>query len=612
MTTSFSHSMPFGAELTADGAVRFRLWAPGQPEMAVVLGGSDLALAMDPIGDGWFELVTDRARPGSTYQFVMPDGLRVPDPASRAQQDDVNGPSLVIDPASYGWRSGNWNGRPWEDAVLYELHVGAFGNDGTFDGVRRRLDHLARTGITAIELMPVADFAGHRGWGYDGVLPFAPDRAYGGPDALKRLVDECHGQGLMILLDVVYNHFGPEGNYLPLLAPAFFTERHHTPWGAAIDFSRRQVRDFFIHNVLYWLTEYRFDGLRLDAVHAILDDSDPHILVELAETVRQATAGRQVHLVLENASNEARYLKRGADGAPLHYTAQWNDDYHHVVHVLLTGEKDGYYRDFVDDPAGRLMRALTEGFVYQGENSAHEGGAPRGEASGHLPPTAMVNFLQNHDQIGNRAMGERLTTLASDEAVRAALALLLLAPQIPMLFMGEEWGAKEPFLYFCDFHDQLADAVREGRRREFAAFARFAAPEAREAIPDPNAAETIERSVPAWPARETERLADVRTLLSLRRERIVPHLRGAVCAGKAERPSPDSPVAASWILGDGSRLSVVANLSGWAAPSGPAPAGDMLFETHEGLGDRASAGKLPPWSVLWCLDGANATGSAAS
>ena len=488
---------------------------------------------------GWFELVT-AAAPGSRYRYQLDNGLRVADPAARAQEDDVQGPSLVVDPHRYVWQSPAWAGRPWSQTVLYELHVGTFSEEGTFDGVRQKLPHLAGLGVTAIELMPLADFAGRRNWGYDGVLPFAPDRAYGEPDDLKRLIDDAHGLGLMVFLDVVYNHFGPDGNYLPVLAPEFFTEDVHTPWGAGIDYSQRPVRDFVIDNALYWLEEYRFDGLRLDAVHAIQDPSEVHILIELAETVRRVIGReRYVHLVLENDANQARYLERDAAGHTLHYDAQWNDDFHHVAHTLLTGERAGYYADYADRPVERLARALDRGFVYQGEPSAHRGGVPRGEPSGDLPPLAFVDFLQNHDQIGNRAFGERLTMLAEPARLKVMQALLLLAPQVPLLFMGEEWGAREPFLFFCDFHDELADAVREGRRREFAHFPEFANAAARARIPDPNAEATFAASRLDWSKLEAqdhgEWLEGVATLLKVRQEQIVPRLG----AGPGRGPGGD-------------------------------------------------------------------------
>ena len=345
--------------------------------------------------------------------------------------------------------------------MIYQLHVGTFSEEGTFDGVRRRLGYLADLGVTAIQLMPIADFSGTRNWGYDGVLPFAPDRAYGSPEALKLLIDEAHGHGLQVFLDVVYNHFGPDGNYLHSYAPDMFRHDVPTPWGDAIDYRKRVVRDFVVNNVLLWLEEYRVDGLRFDAVQAIVDDTEPHLLEEIAHSVRHRFGRhRYVHLVLENEENQASLLER-EDGTPTLYNAQWNDDFHHAAHVALTGEDEAYYKDYADAPVERLGKALAEGFVYQGENMPYRG-SERGEPSAHLPPTAFVNFLQNHDQIGNRAFGDRLSDLAPAGAVEAMTCLLLLSPSIPMLFMGEEWGTKRPFRFFTDFHDELADAVREG------------------------------------------------------------------------------------------------------------------------------------------------------
>jgi len=337
---------------------------------------------------------------------------------------------------------------------------------------------LRDLGFTAIELMPVAAFPGTRNWGYDGVLPFAPAEAYGTPDELKALIDRAHELGLMMMLDVVYNHFGPDGNYLSAYAPEFFRDEVHTPWGAAIDFRCHAVRRFFIENALYWIREFRFDGLRLDAVHAI---EPKDFLVDLAREVRASTPGRHTHLVLENDANDAELLRDGFDG-------QWNDDFHHTVHVLLTGEGFGYYRDHVHDPAKRLARVLAEGFDYQGQTSQHRARA-RGSRSCDLSPASFVSFLQNHDQVGNRAGGERLIDLADEDALRAAIALLLLAPQIPLVFMGEEIGTRAPFLFFTDHGPRLAQAVREGRAREFAF-------ETHKEMPDPNAIETFLASQP--------------------------------------------------------------------------------------------------------------------
>jgi malto-oligosyltrehalose trehalohydrolase len=605
--TVFAHAMPFGAELQPDGSIRFQLWAPTQQRVSVALSDCGAVLPLCKQENGWFELVTDAAPVGSRYRLELQDGMRVPDPASRYQPEDVHGPSVVIDPRAYSWRVNGWRGRPWHEAICYELHVGAFGPEGDFNGVRRRLDRLERLGVTAIELMPLADFPGRRNWGYDGVLPFAPDASYGTPAALKALVDAAHERGLMIFLDVVYNHFGPDGNYLWLYAPQFFTERHHTPWGPAIDFSQRPVRDFFINNALYWLTEYQFDGLRLDAVHAIVDDSPTHILVELAAAVHQLADGeRHLHLVLENDANAARLLRRDNAGHPLYYDAQWNDDFHHVCHVLLTGESAGYYADYADRSLDRLGRALAEGFIYQGEASRHRGGAARGGASRDLPPTAFVDFLQNHDQIGNRAFGDRLATLANPHAIEAVATILLLAPQVPLLFMGEEWGATQPFLFFCDFQDELAEAVSAGRRREFAKFPEFSDPVKRELIRDPNAADTFAQSVLDWTVAERsphrERLALYEELLALRRSEIVPRLAGIAKADAKHELLQGEILRVSWRLVENSRLTLVARLSDNRVNAEIIDvAGRMLRSTHPAVAEQRAWGALPGWFVAWFL-----------
>jgi maltooligosyltrehalose trehalohydrolase len=608
----FSHEMPFGAALEADGSVRFRLWAPAQNSVSLLLesGAGEKVLPMILRDGGWFQLTTEFARVGTCYRFRLDDGFRVPDPASRFQPEDVHGASEVIDPREHVWRHDSWVGRPWEETVLYEAHLGGFSPGGDFDGARRKLDHLARLGITALELMPLADFAGRRNWGYDGVLPFAPASAYGGPRQLKTLIDEAHGRGIMVFLDVVYNHFGPSGNYLRLYAPSFFTARHKTPWGEAINFEGedgKAVRDFFIHNALYWLEEYRFDGLRFDAVHAILDDSRPDILEELATTVRQTIdPRRQVHLVLENDDNKARYLARDAAGRPRLYNAQWNDDLHHAAHVILTGEKEGYYADYAEAPVARLARGLAEGFIYQGEGSPFRAGAPRGEPSAHLPPTSFVAFLQNHDQIGNRALGDRLAALAEPAARHALTAILLLSPQIPLLFMGEEWQSRRPFLFFCNFADELARAVREGRRREFARFAEFGDPAARERIPDPNAVATFETSRLDWSEAEhlekKDELALTERLLALRRRLLVPRL-AAMPGGGASHAVAGEALYVRWPLGDGGWLHLAANLS-------PRPSrsldwmlgGERLYDAPSRLPLGRPLGILLPWSVGFSLE----------
>jgi len=586
--------LPFGAELVREG-VRFRLWAPQAQSVALRLEDPG-ELPMARAGGGWFELTTAAARAGSRYRYVV-DGQAVPDPASRHQPEDVHGPSEIIDPRGYDWRDADWRGRRWEEIVLYELHTGTFSERGDFAGVERHLDHLVSLGVTAIELMPVADFPGKRNWGYDGVLIFAPDSRYGRPEDLKRLVDACHARDLAVFLDVVYNHFGPEGNYLHVYAEHFFTERHHTPWGAAINFdgeTAQPVREFYVENALYWLEEFHFDGLRFDAVHAIRDDSQRPILREIAETVRARFSGeRPIHLVLENDRNEAHLLCQGL------YTAQWNDDLHHALRVLSTGESAGYYADYADAPAERLGRALAEGFAYQGESSAYRE-EKRGEPSAHLPPTCFVSFIQNHDQIGNNALGTRLSRLAKPAAIRAAAAVYLLSPQIPMIFMGEEWGAEQPFTFFCDFGLDLADKVREGRRREFAKFPEFRDEAARARIPDPCAAATFASAVLDWKAPErpphSEWLAWYRRLLALRAREIAPRLRGVRGNGGAWRLLGQRAVRVDWRLGDGSRLTLLANFGDDAVALRQPAHGRQLYATGETPRDA-----LPPLSAAFFL-----------
>jgi maltooligosyltrehalose trehalohydrolase len=413
----------------------------------------------------------------------------------------------------------------------------------------------------------------------------------------------------MVFLDVVYNHFGPEGNYLHIYAKSFFTERHQTPWGAAINFDdpkSRTVRDFFIHNALYWLEEYHLDGLRIDAAHAIRDDSQPDILEELAqEVLRGPGAKRHVHLVLENDHNAVKYLIRDAHGAPTLFTAQWNDDIHHSLHCLVTGESAGYYGDYADRPAYFLGKCLVEGFAYQGEPSKYRSGASRGEPSKDLPPTAFVSFLQNHDQVGNRAFGDRITVLAEGRALRVAATILLMAPSPPLIFMAEELGCLQPFLFFCDFSSDLAASVTEGRRREFAKFPEFKDPSARKRIPDPNDVATFDSSRIDWNSLEEAShqkwLSYYRKLLGLRHRQIVPRLKGI-----RERKSDfglvhGNVLKARWTLGDGSQLSLVANLAGQTGPPVDLPEGSMLVETEEGRARRQTLDGIPPWYAAWFL-----------
>ncbi|HEY1438959.1 MAG TPA: malto-oligosyltrehalose trehalohydrolase [Casimicrobiaceae bacterium] len=602
------HAMPFGTELSAAGA-RFRLWAPAarQVELDFAVRGSRAELEMSALADGWFEATVADAPAGTRYAFRIDGGLTVPDPASRFNPDDVHRPSMVVDPLAYEWRDAGWTGRPWEDAVIYELHVGAFTPAGSFAAAIERLGYLADLGVTAVELMPLADFPGRRNWGYDGVLPFASDASYGTPDELKRLIDAAHSHSLMVFLDVVYNHFGPEGNYLHAYAPQFFNPAQHTPWGAAINYDGEQsrtVRDFFIHNALYWLEEYRFDGLRLDAVDWIVDESSPDILVELASSVREGPgAGRHIHLVLENDRNEAHYLGRDGERRPLHATAQWNDDIHHAAHVVVTGEVDGYYADYAARPLWYFARCLAEGFGYQGEPSPYRGDIARGEPSVHLPPDAFVSFLQTHDQVGNRAFGERIGHIANPRALRAAVACILLAPSPPLLFMGEEFSASTPFLFFCDFGPELALAVTQGRRKQFARFARFADPALQATIPDPNTEASFERSKLVWSEagdpghREWSEL--YRECLGIREAHIAPRLRGATPSGGFEVEGEEL-MYVRWTLGDGSHLQLAANFSAHRSHPIVPQVGQTLYASYPIALDAGSE-VLPACSVRFTL-----------
>jgi maltooligosyltrehalose trehalohydrolase len=581
-----------GAVLLDSGYTRFALWAPDAYYVSVELEDGQ-SLAMLPQNEGWFVLEA-RCPAGTRYRYNIDGELEVPDPASRAQSSDVHSHSVVVDPLAYEWQHTAWKGRPWHEAVIYELHVGALGG---YAGVEQHLARLAELGVTAIELMPIAQFPGERNWGYDGVLPYAPQSSYGTPEQLKHLIDAAHSHGLMVILDVVYNHFGPDGNYLGRYAKGFFRDDVKTPWGDAIDFRRREVRDYFIDNALMWLLEYRFDGLRMDAVHAI---NDPTFLQEFAQKVRQhVDDNRHVWLNLENEFNQASLLEQGFD-------AQWNDDGHNTLHVLLTGETDAYYSDFAQEPTQKLARLLSQGFVYQGEATRH--GHTRGESSGHLPPSAFVLFLQNHDQIGNRAFGERLPEICPAPALRAATALWLMSPMIPLMFMGDEWAASEPFLFFTDHHGELADAVREGRRGEFADFAAFADEEKREHIPDPNDVATFEASRPAFDAvyLETDKGSDHRSwldlyrqLLALRHQHIMPRLPGSHALGADVLR--DGAVTARWQMGDGAVLRIDLNLSGHSVQAPEWHGGSILFETLPNAAELSRNGVLNPYTAIVSL-----------
>jgi malto-oligosyltrehalose trehalohydrolase len=596
------HHMPFGAELEAPAAVRFSLWAPAAQNISVELEGESEPLPLRKTEDGWHELVTPRAGEGSRYRFVLPDGMRVPDPASRFQPEDVHGPSEVIDGASYAWQDAAWEGRVWAEAVIYELHIGTFTPEGTFLAAIDKLGHLVSLGVTAIQLMPIADFSGRRNWGYDGVLPYAPDSSYGRPEDLKALVEAAHIRGLMVLLDVVYNHFGPDGNYLSLYAPQLFTDRHKTPWGDAINYDSEgshTVRQFAVHNALYWLEEFHLDGLRLDAVHQIKDDGPEHLLDEIARRIRAKEWGRPIHLILENELNEADRLCRDHRGEPLEFTAQWNDDIHHVLHTAATRENHSYYQDYTGK-TDMLGRALAEGFAFQGQVMECID-CERGEPSAQLPPTAFVAFMQNHDQIGNRAFGDRISAIASSEAVHAIAAAYLLSPQIPMLFMGEEWGTRRPFPFFCDFPGELGQLVRNGRREEFAALPEFQDPQARERIPDPGADETFHSAKLVWDEpRQPEYFAWLdwyKRILQVRREQILPLLgRIGSHAGHFKVLGPGA-VRVCWNVDQKLQLTLMANLSNERLEGGFSLEGSTIWEEGPRLRDNC----MGAWSLFWAL-----------
>ena len=565
----------WGAEFISGDVVRFRVWAEGQQQLTLRLAERDLP--MTAVGNGWFQIDVPGVTHGTEYQFVLQDGMAVPDPASRAQKGDVNGPSVVIDPGRYQPINPDWAGRPWEETVIYELHIGTFTPQGTFRAAIDKLPYLAELGITQLEVMPVSQFGGSRGWGYDGVLLYAPHSAYGKPEDFHAFIDAAHGLGLSVVLDIVLNHFGPEGNYLPLLSPAFFDAQRMTPWGNGIAYEREPVRHYILDAPLFWLTEYRLDGLRFDAIDQIKDTASKHILQQIAETIREALPDRHIHLTTEDSRNVIFLHPRDEKGATPLFTAEWNDDFHNAAHVFATGETHAYYQDFAFEPEKKFARALAEGFVYQGEVSLQTGHS-RGVECHTQPPTFFVDFIQNHDQTGNRAQGERLITLAGADKTRVLLAALLLSPHIPLLFMGEEYGETNPFLFFTDFHGDLAKAVREGRAKEFTGHSGHDGD-----VPDPNDEQTFARSKLDWhnvtTAQGKSWLRFTRSLLVLRHRYLVPLLRpGGTVEGKIVKTAPGM-VAVSWSFPTGT-LSLALNI-GNKPVDVPALAGETLFSWPE-------------------------------
>ncbi|KRA98426.1 malto-oligosyltrehalose trehalohydrolase [Devosia sp. Root685] len=597
--------MRFGAELQPHGT-RFKIWAPKCKAMQLKLKGRRSLIDMDAMDEGWFRVDAEGVGAGALYKYVLPDGSAIPDPTSRYQPEGIHGFSEVIDPHAFTWTDRDWTGRPWEEAIIYELHIGTFTQEGTFAAAAAKLDYLAALGVTAIQIMPIAAFYGKFNWGYDGAMWFAPTSNYGRPEDLKALIDGAHRRSMMVFLDVVYNHFGPHGNYLPAIAP-IFTKKHESPWGDAINFDgpgAQGVREMVVESALYWMSEFNFDGLRFDSVHTMADDSSTHLLEVLSARIRAARPYRHTHLIIENSENQEVWLRRDSGSQPVHFTAQWNDDVHHLLHAAATGENTGYYADFdnFEQRSDKLGRALAEGFAYQGEMKPHEG-AKRGEPSGGLPATSFVVYMQDHDQIGNRIKGDRITRIAHDDAVKALTAIYLLSPQIPMLFQGEEWASEQPFPFFSDVPAEVRETVRKGRQEELKGTPEHEDPEklsVEEAV-DPTSAKTFASAKLDWSNLKKRPhstwLQHYRSLIDLRKMEIAPRLLGQEgFSGQYELLGVKS-VLVSWKMGDGSTLRLYANLSD-ETQEGVAPIiGRRMF-----LQGFAENGRLGPWSVLWTVE----------
>jgi maltooligosyltrehalose trehalohydrolase len=589
--------MPFGCELDGD-ATRFRLFAPAAQQIRLELTGDPQSLPMHACGNGWHELRVPGATAGTRYRFILPDGTRIADPASRFQPNDVTGPSEVIDPCAYRWSDAPWKGRPWSEAVLYELHIGAFSPEGTFLGAIEKLAHLQTLGITAIELMALADFPGARNWGYDGVLLYAPDSIYGRPDDLKAFVDAAHARGIMVLLDVVYNHLGGQGNMLPRFWPQFLSPIHDTPWGRPPNFDAEgscEVREFIIHNALYWIEEFHIDGLRLDASHDMRDTSPRHILDELAERVHAVSSargdetGRQVHLILEDEHNASGRLMRDSNGRPTLYSAQWN---HQMAHLReLADEKETARQGGLAKLTETIAHMVAIGYAGT-EPAAHESDPIDCSA----PPTAYVSFLQTHDLVGNNLTGERTYAKAPLRVNRALSAIYLLVPQIPMLFMADEWGASTPFQFFCDFSGDMADSIRKGRRAFVKKELHLDDAEL-ERMPDPLSPQAFLASHLNWNELTEPIHAGwldwYRRILAVRREQITPLLR-TVCerCGDFKLLSPGA-FTAHWTLDHNARLTVDANLYDGPNDTFAPPEATVLWLE----GESPNPTTLAPWSV---------------
>ncbi len=579
-----------------EGGTTFRVWAPRCRTIDVMLEGRR-PIPLPPVGEGLFEATIPGVEAGVRYQYRLDGERHRPDPVSRYQPEGVHGPSMVVDPARFQWTDQGFRGHALAGLVLYELHVGTFSAAGTFEGVIPYLAGLVDLGVTAIELMPIAEFPGSRNWGYDGVHLYAPQSTYGGPRGLRRLVDACHARGLAVALDLVYNHLGPEGNYLGEYGP-YFTDRYKTPWGHAVNFDGEDsagVRRHFVDNVRAWVREFHLDGFRLDAIHAIHDASPLHILTEVAEATRAAGAslGRPIHVIAESHDNDRTIVIPAAEGG-LGLDAVWSDDFHHALHSRLTGERAGYYVDFLGGQG--LERALTEGFAFQGQFSEYFG-RPRGTPSADLPGERFVVFAQNHDQVGNRAQGERLGALVPFEALKLAAGLLFVAPAIPLLFMGEEYGETAPFQFFTSFLDrELADAVRRGRTTEFSRFAWEGA------VPDPGEPATFVRSrlnhALASAPRHRELREYYRQWLALRRQH--PALGSAGKAGaQASLDASGTVLTVTRESTGGPTLSLVANLGARPHPWRGLPGGWLLLDSEaKRFGGTGTTAPLAPFQVL--------------
>jgi maltooligosyltrehalose trehalohydrolase len=581
--------MPGMSDANSARVISFAVWAPKPSRVELKIG--ERLLSMEPTDDGWWRTEVASASAGIDYSFVLDGERPLPDPRSPFQPYGAHGPSRVADHEQFPWTDAGWQAPPLSAAVLYELHVGTFSPKGTFEGAIDHLDHLVELGVTHVELMPVCEFAGARGWGYDGAALYAPHHVYGGPDGLKRLVDACHARRLAVILDVVYNHLGPSGNYLSRFGP-YFTDRHVTPWGPALNLDGRgsdEVRRFVCDNALAWLRDYHVDGLRLDAVHALVDTSAVHLLEQLATEVEalEAQTGRHFVLVAESDLNDPRLVRpREAGGYGL--DAQWSDDFHHALHTALTGERSGYYADFAG--LGDVARALERVFVYDGRRSAFRGRRHGRPVSG-LSGQRFVAYAQNHDQIGNRARGDRSSHLMGSARLKVAAAIVLTAPFVPMLFQGEEWGASAPFQYFVDHEAELAEAVRRGRCEEFAAFGWRP-----EDLPDPQALRTFDRSKLDWAERSAERhaalLAWHRALIRLRRS--TPELTD----GRVDRVRVRADAGDGWLVVERGRIVVAVNLGARALdlPLARGPV-ELLMASARGVSGRDGALRVPPDAV---------------